>query len=113
MATPKRSGYPGYMVGDGLPPNGAPFGTGISFPSNSEIGDYFLRNDFVPNRLFRFDGNSWRKVEDKVRAPATPDLTKNTLKGTFINNPTVNSINGESVTERQSLSKALRPKADN
>ena len=113
MATPKRSGYPGYMVGDGLPPNGAPFGTGISFPSNSEIGDYFLRNDFIPNRLFRFDGNSWRKVEDKVRAPATPDLTKNTLKGTFINNSTVNSINGESVTERQSLSKALRPKADN
>jgi|TARA_R110002074_G_scaffold157046_2_gene313622 hypothetical protein len=113
MATPKRSGYPGYMVGDGLPPNGAPFGTGISFPSNSEIGDYFLRNDFIPNRLFRFDGNSWRKVEDKVRAPATPDLTKNTLKGTFINNSTVNSINGESVTERQSLSKALRPRADN
>ena len=100
MATPKRSGYPGYMVGDGLPPNGAPFGTGISFPSNSEIGDYFLRNDFIPNRLFRFDGNSWRKVEDKVRAPATPDLTKNTLKGTFINNSTVNSINGESVTDR-------------
>ena len=113
MATPKRSGYPGYMVGDGLPPNGAPFGTGISFPSNSEIGDYFLRNDFIPNRLFRFDGNSWRKVEDKVRAPATPDLTKNTLKGTFINNSTVNSINGERVTDRQSLSKALRPKADN
>ena len=33
-------------------------------------------------------------------------------KGTFINNTTSNTIAGESVVERQSLSKALRPKAD-
>ena len=33
-------------------------------------------------------------------------------KGTFINNTTTNTIAGESVVERQSLSKALRPKAD-
>ena len=108
-----RSGYPGYLVGDGFPPNGSPFGTGIGFPSNSGEGDYFLRTDFVPNRLFRFDGNSWRKVEDKVRTTLTPNLQKDTLKGTFINNTSVNNIAGEDVTERQSLSKALRPKADN
>jgi hypothetical protein len=108
-----RSGYPGYLVGDGFPPNGSPFGTGIGFPSNSGEGDYFLRTDFLPNRLFRFDGNSWRKVEDKVRTTLTPNLQKDTLKGTFINNTSVNNIAGEDVTERQSLSKALRPKADN
>jgi len=108
-----RSGYPGYLVGDGFPPNGSPFGTGIGFPSDSGEGDYFLRTDFVPNRLFRFDGNSWRKVEDKVRTTLTPNLQKDTLKGTFINNTSVNNIAGEDVTERQSLSKALRPKADN
>jgi hypothetical protein len=33
-------------------------------------------------------------------------------KGTFINNPKVNTINGKQVPEKQSLSKALRPKAD-
>lgn len=108
-----RSGYPGYLVGDGFPPNGSPFGTGLGFPSDSGEGDYFLRTDFVPNRLFRFDGNSWRKVEDKVRTTLTPNLQKDTLKGTFINNTSVNNIAGEDVTERQSLSKALRPKADN
>lgn len=110
---PPRSGYPGYLVGDGFPPNGSPFGTGIGFPSDSGEGDYFLRTDFVPNRLFRFDGNSWRRVEDKVRTTLTPNLQKDTLKGTFINNTSVNNIAGEDVTERQSLSKALRPKADN
>ena len=110
---PPRSGYPGYLVGDGLPPNGAPLGSGPGFPANSGLGDYFLRTDFVPNRLFRFDGNSWRKVEDKVRTTLTPNLQRDTLKGTFVNNTTVNNIAGEDVIERQSLSKALRPKADN
>lgn len=110
---PPKSGYPGYLVGDGLPPNGAPLGSGVGFPSNTGVGDYFLRTDFIPNRLFRFDGNSWRKVEDKVRTTLTPNLQRDTLKGTFINNNTVNNIAGEEVIERQALSKALRPKADN
>ena len=39
--------------------------------------------------------------------------TKSTQKGTFVNNTSTDTIGGESVTERQSLSKALRPKADN
>jgi hypothetical protein len=113
VENPPRSGYPGYLVGDGLPPNGAPLGSGVGFPSNSALGDYFLRTDFIPNRLFRYDGNSWRKVEDKVRTTLTPNIERNTLKGTFINNTAVNNIAGEEVIERQSLSKALKPKADN
>ena len=111
--TPLRSGYLGYLVGDGIPPNGAPFGVGSGFPAESAHGDYFLRNDFLPNRLFRFDGNSWQKVEDNVRAVLSHTDEKNTLLGTFINNTTVNTISGENVTERQALSKALRAKADN
>ena len=108
-----ESGYKGYLVGAGVPPNGAPFGTGIGFPANSSVGSYFLRTDFVPNRLFRYNGNSWRKVEDAVRTTTTPTTSRDTLKGSFVNNSTVNTINGEQVIERQSLSKALKPKADN
>jgi len=37
---------------------------------------------------------------------------RKTQKGTFINNQNVNNINGKQVEERQSLSKALKPKAD-
>ena len=42
----------------------------------------------------------------------TQSNSRSTQKGTFINNTTTNTISGESVVERQSLSEALRPKAD-
>ena len=113
FVTPDGNGYQGYLVGDGIPPNGAPFGAGTGFPTGSQLGSYFLRTDLSPNRLFRYDGNSWRKVEDAVRTSMTPDDNRDTLKGTFINNTTVNNIGGEDVVERQALSKALRAKANN
>jgi hypothetical protein len=83
---PKRSGYVGYLVGDGVPDNGAAFGHGITFPNGAVNGDYFLRTDFLPNRLFRFDGSRWIKREDNVRMTMTPTQTRMTQKGTFVNN---------------------------
>ena len=106
--TPERSGYQGYLIGDGLAPNGEVFGHGISFE-----GDYFLRTDFMPNRLFRFDSRRWVKVEDAVRHNLTNSPTKNTQKGSFINNTKTTNIGGDTVIERQAISKALKPKADN
>ena len=113
MQTPKREGYQGYLLGDGIPGNGEAFGHGISFPTGSVEGDFFLRTDFMPNRLFRNDGQRWVKQEDKVRMTLSNTDTRSTQKGTFINNSTTAEIGGEDVKERQSLSKALRPKADN
>ena len=110
--TPDKSGYDGYLLGDGLAPNGEVFGFGISFPSASDKGDYFLRTDFLPNRLFRYDGGRWVKMEDNVRMTLTNTDTRSNLKGTFVNNTKSSTIAGETVTERQSLSKALKPKAD-
>ena len=119
-------GYEGYLTEDGVPPNGAPFTAGISFPANPVNGQFALRTDYLPNRLFRFDGARWRKFEDNVRMTmsnlgasdvaagntfAGKDVRK-TQKSTFINNPTVNTIDGHTVKEKQSLSKALRPEAD-
>jgi hypothetical protein len=94
-------------------PNGAPYGMGISFPSLPANGDYFLRTDYMPKRLFKYDGSRWMKVQDGVRVDLTNTDTRNTQKTTFINNTKTNTIGGEEVKERQSLSKALRPKADN
>ena len=119
-------GYEGYLTKDGVPPNGAPFTAGISFPNNPVNGQFALRTDYLPNRLFRFDGARWRKFEDNVRmtmsnlgtsdvAAGKPFAGKDarlTQKSTFINNPTVNTIDGKTVKEKQSLSKALRPEAD-
>jgi len=94
--TPKRPGYTGYLLGDGVPDNGAEFGHGISFPNGPIEGDYFLRTDFLPNRLFRYDGKRWVKREDAVRTtmtgfdPTRPvgatNKLKTTLKGTFVDN---------------------------
>ena len=111
--TPKRKGYDGYLLGDGIAPNGEAFGHGISFPTGQVEGDYFLRTDMLPNRLFRYDGRRWVKMEDKVRMTMTNNDTRNTQKTSFINNVQTNTIADESVQERQSLSKALRPKTDN
>ncbi len=111
--TPDRSGYDGYLIGDGIPPNGESFGTGISFPTTQAKGDYFLRTDLLPNRLFRYDGTRWVKMEDAVRMTMSNTDTRNTLKTGFVNNTNTNQIAGETVTERQSLSQALKPKADN
>ena len=112
MQSAERSGYNGYLLGDGIPTNGEAFGHGISFPTDTQTGDFFLRTDFSPNRLFRYDGQRWVKQEDNVRMTMTQTNTRTTQKGTFINNTNSSTIAGESVVERQSLSKALRPKAD-
>ena len=111
--TPTRSEYNGYLVGDGIPPNGEAFGHGPGFPTSSTKGDYWLRTDFMPNRLFRQDGSRWVKQEDAVRMTMTNTDTRATQKGTFVNNSTQNTIGGETVVERQPLSKTLKPKADN
>ena len=85
---PVRPGYTGYLVGAGYPPNGYDFGFGVQFPSAPGPDDFFLRTDFLPNRLFRFDGtsNAWIKVEDAVRMDMTNNNTRSTLKTGFINN---------------------------
>ena len=119
-------GYNGYLTPDGLPPNGAPFTAGIAFPLNPTVGQFALRTDMLPNRLFRFDGYRFRKFEDNVRMTmnnlgvsdvgaggtyAGKDI-RQTQKATFVNNTAVATIDGHETKEKQSLTKALRPEAD-
>ena len=75
-----------YLGADGLPPNGSAFEAGITFPANPALGLYFLRVDFTPNRLFKYDGARWVKIEDAVRTNITPGNPNNmTLKNSFVN----------------------------
>lgn len=112
MRRPVKSGYKGYLLGDGIPPNGTPFGTGIYFPTNAEDGDYWLRTDYMPQRLFRFTTDRWEMMEDSVRVTLSNTNDKTTQLGSFVNNTNTDVIAGDTVEERQSLSKALRPQAD-
>jgi hypothetical protein len=109
---PDRLGYKGYLIGLDEAPNGAAFGSGISFPVDSANGDYYLRSDFMPKRLFRYDGQRWVKVTDDVRETLSNTDTRKTQLGTFVNNTNTNEIGGEEVPERQSITKALRAKPD-
>jgi hypothetical protein len=103
----------GYLTGDGKAPNGLPVYSGIAFPTNPLVGDYALRTDYLPNRLFRWDGRRWVKIEDNVRTTLTPGPNNQTLRSSFVNNTNTFTNNSGQVTERQSLSQALKPKADN
>ena len=112
--TPAASHYGFYLDGDGVAPNGNPAGFGITFPtSNVDTGDYFLRTDYLPNRLFRFDGIRWVKIEDAVRLTTTNNDSRANWKTSFVNTSGTATINGLTVDQRQSLSDVLKPKADN
>lgn len=114
--TPLNSNaYSGYLVGDGLAPNGHPITMGTSFPTTAVEGDYILRLDFLPNRLFRYTSNRWQKVEDDVRRNTTPGAsgTNKSLKSGFINNTdTTTQDDNTVISQRQALSKALEIQED-
>ena len=113
--TPTSYGYAiGYLQGGSVPPNGNPVTPGVSFPHNPVLGDYALRLDYFPNRLFRFDGKRWLKVQDDVRTPLDWGLGNETQRSGFVNNPyTVNTTDQGAIPSRQSLSQLLKPEADN
>lgn len=127
LNTPNKKVYVGVASGDGLPPNGALFGSGIQFPNNPATGQYYLRTDYLPNALFRYNGKRWVMEEQGVRmtmnqfgsqdvAPGTAfegSAIRETQKSSFVNNTTTATISGKVVPERQALSKALKPRADN
>ena len=103
----------GWLTGDGQAPNGFPVASGISFPSDASSGDFCLRTDYLPNRLFRFDGRRWVKVEDAVRTDLTPGANNRTLRSGFVNNNNTFTNAAGTQEQRQGLSQALKPRADN
>lgn len=129
--TPRGEGYTlGYMTGDGIPPNSTepsnypasvnypptalPVVPGIAFPLNPAIGAYCLRLDYYPNRLFRFDGHAWIKIEEGIRTDMYLKEGDNTQRSSFVNNRfTVSTTDQGNIPSRQSLDQALRPVADN
>ncbi len=120
--TPQGFGYTlGYLSGSKdpetgylIPPNGLPVTPGVNFPPNPSTGDYALRLDYFPNRLFRYDGIRWVKIEDDVRTDL--DLAQGALtqRASFVNNAyTVSTTDMGNIPSRQSLSEILKPLADN
>jgi hypothetical protein len=78
------------------------------------VGDYALRLDYFPNRLFRFNGTTWVKIEEKVRTDLDYATNAQTLRAGFVNNTgNVATTDRGNIPSRQSLSEILKPRADN
>ena len=93
-------------------PNGATLlGSGITFPLASSDGDYFLRTDFNPSRIFKKQGTRWVKVADDSKRVFS---SANRILDSFINNTTQTTNTDSSVAnERTYVSKIVKPKTDN
>lgn len=83
---------------------------GDQFPQSPNDGDYFVRTDFQPNRLFVFRGSRWHRLYDNVNDTTWSDRTYNASG--FIDNSNTSIIDNQELPERQALSKVIKPKSD-
>lgn len=97
---------------DGQPINGiALLGSGTTFPQGASDGDYYLRTDFSPNRLFKKSGTRWLNVGTDLRGTWA---AANKLLTTFLNNDNITTnTDGTTQPEKTNLSKVLKPRNDN
>lgn len=114
-ASARTFGYTsGFLTGDGTAPNGYPTGAGIAFPQNPQVGDYFLRIDYTPQILYRWDGKIWVRISTNVRTETGFTFDDTSQLSGFINNQAEIYLNntGEFVESAQPLSSMLEPTPD-
>jgi hypothetical protein len=83
---------------------------GDQFPQQANDGDYFVRTDFNPNRLFVYRGSRWHRLYDNVSETTWSDRTYNASG--FIDNNNTTIVDNQEFPERQPLSKVITPKDD-
>ena len=102
---------PWIFAGDGVPPNGQAAGSGNSFPSSPDEGDYFLRVDYSPKTLFRRVSGAWRIQEYDYREGEW-SAAHSILKEHINNRRIATFDDGTEAPEKQGLYQAVKPKAD-
>jgi hypothetical protein len=109
-SSPRTFGYTmGYLDGTDQAPNGEPTGAGISFPQNPKVGDYFLRIDYFPQILYRWDGKLWVRISTNVRTDTGFTQNDTSQLSGFINNSNVTvKTDGAIVPQKQGLSTILQ-----
>jgi hypothetical protein len=109
-SSPRSFGYTtGYLSNTGEAPNGFPTGAGIAFPQNPQVGDYFLRIDYFPQLLYRWDGRMWVRISSNVRTATGYTAADQSQLSGFINNDAVTKLtDGTFVPQSQPLSSILQ-----
>ncbi len=99
----------GYLTGSTEAPNGFPTGAGITFPLAPQLGDYFLRTDYLPQMLFRWDGQLWVRISTDVRTDTGFTPADTSLLSGYINNSNETELtDGTFVPQKQALSTMLK-----
>jgi hypothetical protein len=107
-SSPTGFGYlDGYLVGTGEAPNGEPVTSAIDFPPNPTVGQYVLRIDYLPQQLFRYDGNIWVRISENVRTGVAFEAGDESLLSSFINNSNVTATTSGTIPQQQPLSSIL------
>lgn len=111
-----------YFSGDGAPPNlstdlgqdlvpsGPLVGAGISFPPGMTDGQYYLRIDYFPERLFQKQGNCYKLIEVNVLKSWT---AYNRVLDSFIDS-TADTVlpDGTVIPQKQAISTVVKQKVD-
>jgi hypothetical protein len=100
--------FTGYLVNNGEAVNGYPVTPATEFPPNPADGQYVLRQDYFPARLYRFNNSVWQYVNTSERTGLTPG-TGQTLRDKYVNNSnTFVNTSGNVEPIIQNLSTLLR-----
>jgi hypothetical protein len=91
--------------------HGESINSGDQFPSTPNEGDYFIRTDFNPNRLFARRGSRWHRLYDNITDQTWSDKTYNASDYIFNDRTTV--VDDQETNEQTALSEVIKPQADN
>lgn len=89
---------------------GEAISTGTNFPTGPNQGDFFIRTDFQPNRLFVYRDTKWIRLYDNIDDRTWSDRTFNA--STFVNNIDEDVAKGNTYNSRQSINDAILPHDD-
>lgn len=98
------------LFGDGIPDGyGENIPSGNTFPSSANIGEYFVRTDFQPNRLFIKRATRWERIFENTSENHWESTTFNS--GAFVQNTDEKVGHGDrEFATRQPVSNPIPPR---
>jgi hypothetical protein len=101
----------GVVIQDNTYNHGETIASGTTFPSAANEGEYFIRTDFSPNRMFVRRGSKWNRSYDNVTDKTWVDRTYNASD--YITENAKSMVNDEEFNRKQAISDVILPRPDN
>jgi len=101
----------GVVIQDNTYNHGETIASGTAFPSTANEGEYFIRTDFSPNRMFVRRGSKWNRSYDNVTDKTWVDRTYNASD--YITEDAKSMVNDEEFNRKQAISDVILPRPDN